>query len=57
MKKNLSIISDMKRVFWTVWFRMVFLVFLFFSDSSPQMFPVWKGIDWYEGSLLLLLRI
>jgi len=36
MKKNLRIISDMEKVFWTVLFRIVYLVFFFFtlSDSS-----------------------
>ena len=36
MKRNLRIIPDMDRVFWTVMFRIASLVFVFFtlSDSS-----------------------
>jgi len=37
IKKNLRIMSDIERVFWTVLFRMASRVFIFFtqSDSSP----------------------
>jgi len=45
-KKILRIISDMQRVFWIVWFRMVSLAFLFLhpSVSSPIInWLVWRG--------------
>jgi len=37
MKKNLRIISDMERVFWTVLFRMASFVFLFFTPSVSSL--------------------
>jgi len=37
MKKNLRIISDIERVFWTVLFRMASRVFLFFTPSDSSL--------------------
>ena len=37
MEKNLRIISDIEKVFWTVRFRMVCLVFLYFTPSVSSL--------------------
>jgi len=41
MKKNFRIVSDMERVFWTVWFRMNSLVFLFLTPSVSSLARDW----------------
>jgi len=41
MKKNLRIMSDIDRVFWTVRFRMISLVFLFFTPSVSSLVTNW----------------
>jgi len=41
MKKNLRIMSDIERVFWTVLFRMAFRVFLFFTPSDSSLVRNW----------------
>ena len=40
-KKNFSIMSDMARVFWTVCFRMISLVFLFLTPSNSSLSRNW----------------
>jgi len=37
IKKNLRIMSDIERVFWTVLFRMASRVFLFFTPSDSSL--------------------
>jgi len=37
MKENLRIMSDMERFFWTVWFRLNSLVFLFFTPNVSSL--------------------
>ena len=46
MKKNLRIISDIKRVFWTVLLRMASRVFLFLTPSVSS--PVRNWFVWRE---------
>ena len=41
IKKNLRIISDIERVFWTVLFRMASRVFLFFTPSDSSLVRNW----------------
>ena len=41
IKKNLRIMSDIERVFWTVLFRMASLVFLFFTPSNSSLAKNW----------------
>jgi len=41
MKKNLRIISDIERAFWTVLFRMASRVFLFFTPSDSNLVRNW----------------
>jgi len=41
IKKNLRIMSDMERVFWTVLFRMASRVFLFFTPSDSSLVRNW----------------
>jgi len=41
IKKNLRIMSDMERVFWTVLFRMASRVFLFFTLSDSNLVRNW----------------
>ena len=41
MKKNLSIISDTQRVFWTVLLRMASCVFLLFTPSDSSLVRNW----------------
>jgi len=41
IKKNLRIISDIKRVFWTVLLRMASRVFLFFTPSDSSLVGNW----------------
>ena len=42
IKKNLRIMSDIDRVFWTVLFRMASRVFLFFTPSDSSLWFVCK---------------
>jgi len=42
MKKNLRIMSDIERVFWTIRFRMASRVFLFFTPSDSNL-----GRNWF----------
>ena len=39
-KKNLRIMSGIEKGFWTVWFQMVFLVFLFLNLSVSSLVKV-----------------
>ena len=41
IKKNLRIMSDIERVFWTVLFRMASRVFLFFTPSDSNLVRNW----------------
>ena len=41
IKKNLRIIFDIERVFWTVLFRMASRVFLFFTPSDSSLVRNW----------------
>ena len=41
IKKNLRIMSDIKRGFWTVLFRMASRVFLFFTPSDSSLVRNW----------------
>ena len=41
IKKNLRIMSDMERVFWTVLFRMASQVFIFFTPSDSSLVRNW----------------
>jgi len=41
IKKNLRIISDIERVFWTVLFRMASRVFVFFTPSDSSLVRNW----------------
>ena len=41
IKKNLRIMSDIERVFWTVLFRMASRVFLFFTPSDSSLVRNW----------------
>ena len=41
IKKNLRIMPDMERVFWTVIFRMASRVFLFFTPSDSSLVRNW----------------
>jgi len=41
IKKNLRIMSDIERVFWTVLFCMVSRVFLFFTPSDSNLVRNW----------------
>jgi len=41
IKKNLRIMSDIDRVFWTVLFRMASRVFLFFFPSDSYLVRSW----------------
>jgi len=41
IKKNLRIMSDMERVFWTVLLRMASCVFLFFTPSDSSLVLNW----------------
>ena len=41
IKKNLRIISDIERVFWTVLFRMTSRVFVFFTPSDSSLVRNW----------------
>ena len=41
IKENLRIMSDIERVFWTVLFRMVSRVFLFFTPSDSNLVRNW----------------
>jgi len=41
IKKNLRIMSDMERVFWTVLFRMASCVFWFFTPSDSSLVRNW----------------
>ena len=40
IKKNLRIMSDIERVFWTVLFRMASCVFIFFTPSDSSLVDV-----------------
>jgi len=40
-KKNLRIMSDIERIFWTVLFRMASCVFLFFTPSDSNLVRNW----------------
>jgi len=40
-EKNLRIMSDINRVFWTVLFRMASRVFLFFTPSDSSLIRNW----------------
>jgi len=42
MKKNLRIMSDIDRVFWTVLFRMASRVFVFFTPSDSSLVRNWS---------------
>ena len=46
IKKNLRIMSDIERVFWTVLFRMASLVFEFFTPSDSSLVRNW--LVWRE---------
>ena len=41
IKKNLRILSDIERVFWTVLLRMASRVFLFFTPSDSNLVRNW----------------
>ena len=41
IKKNLRIMSDIERVFWTVLLRMASRVFLFFTPSDSSLVRNW----------------
>jgi len=41
IKKNLRIMSDIERVFWTVLLRMASRVFLFFTPSDSNLVRNW----------------
>jgi len=41
IKKNLRIMSDIERVFWTVLFRMASRVFLFFTPNDCNLVRNW----------------
>jgi len=41
IKKNLRIMSDIERVFWTVLFRMASRVFVFFTPSDSSLVRNW----------------
>ena len=41
MKKNMRIMSDIERGFWTVLFRMASRVFLFFTPSDSSLVRNW----------------
>ena len=44
IKKNLRIMSDIERVFWTVLFRMDSHVFVFFTPSDSSLVRNWLGV-------------
>ena len=41
IKKNLRIMSDIERIFWTVLLRMASRVFLFFTPSDSSLVRNW----------------
>ena len=51
MKKNLRIMSDIERVFWTVLLRMASRVFLFFTPSDSNLI---RNLFVCKGLVLLL---